>query len=134
MNFHQIVRELPKRRARPEDSLQMTLVELLRFTAKPGVVFFSVPNERKSNIANLTRLLKMGMRPGAHDLVFIIPPNGRTATLELKRDKSATSSKGVVSDEQAEFAADVIAAGGLTAVAYNFEQAVSTLKAWEVIR
>lgn len=129
MNFHAITRELPKKRARPEDGLQMAVVELVRFTAKPGVVAHSVPNEGPRNPRLGERLKRMGLRPGAGDLVFLLPPTGRAAYLELKNGKDGRQSA-----EQKQFELDVIAVGGLYALARTLDEAVTILKQWGAIR
>lgn len=129
MNFHAITRELPRRRARPEDGLQMAIVELVRFTIMPGVVFHSVPNEGKRTPRLGDRLKRMGLLPGAGDLDFVLPPHGRAAYLELKNGKD-----GQLTPEQIAFGEAVVAAGGLYAVAYTFEQAAATLREWGAIR
>lgn len=123
-----ILRELPAKRTRPEDGLQMALVEHLRFRARPGVVWHSTPNEGARSPREGSRLKRMGLRPGAGDLVFILPPEGRAAYLELK------SADGRQSREQKAFEADILAAGGRYALANNIDDALSILTTWEVIR
>lgn len=123
-----ITRELPKRRARPEDAVQAAVVEHLRFRHSPGVVWHSTPNERKANEREGARLKRMGLRPGAPDLVVILPPHGRYAGLELK------SAQGRQSPNQKGFEAEAVDAGALYAVAHGVDEALKILAEWGAIR
>lgn len=123
-----IIREVPPKRSRPEDGIQTAIAQCLKLTAVPGLVWSSVPNERRSSARDGARLKRMGLRPGAADLIMSIPPNGLYAALEIK------SAKGRQSDAQKEFEHDVIASGGLYAVAYGVDEAIAVLKSWGAIR
>lgn len=109
-----------------EDDLQMALVEHLQLRAKPGVVFYMIPNGLWTSKMQGARAKKMGLRRGASDMGFIIPPAGLAAMLELKAE-------GMPSDEQQQFGEDVEAAGGLFAVAWGIDQALAILVAWGAI-
>ena len=124
-----ILREMPKRRARPEDGLQMAVVQHLKLRARPGVVFHSVPNEGKRSGREADRLKKMGLTPGVNDLVILLPPNARYAGLELKDRKN-----GCHTEEQKGFGDAVIAAGGLYAVAWDIDEALEILTEWGAIK
>jgi len=124
-----IIRELPKRRARPEDAVQSAVVQHLKLRARPGVVFHSVPNEGKRSGREADRLKKMGLTPGVNDLVILLPPDGRYAGLELKDRKN-----GRHTEEQKCFGDAVIAAGGLYAVAWDIDEALDILTEWGVFR
>lgn len=124
-----ILRELTKKHARPEDALQMALVEHLRFRVAPGVVWHSTPNEGVRSPREGARLKRMGLRPGAGDLLFVLPPAGRAAYLELK-----AGTAGRQSQEQKDFEADVNAAGARYALARTLDEALGVLKGWGAIR
>lgn len=58
---------------RPEAGLQKAVIEHLRMLGTPGVIYFSIPNERKCSDGARIELCKMGMLPGASDLVIGVP-------------------------------------------------------------
>lgn len=122
-----IVREIPKKRQRPEDAIQAAVVEHLRFRHVPGLVWHSTPNERKANGREGARLKRMGLRPGAPDLVFILPPIGTYAGLELK------TKAGRQSAAQREFQYEAAKAGALYAVAHGVDEAITILRGWGAI-
>lgn len=124
-----ITRELPKKRARPEDELQMAIIDHLRFRAAPGVVFHSVPNEAKRSPRLGARMKRMGLRPGAGDILLALPPTARAANLEVKNGKD-----GRQTPEQKQFERDIVACGGLYAIARTIDEATSILKTWGAIR
>lgn len=124
-----IIREIPSKRCRPEDTLQMALVEHLRFRARPGVIWHSTPNEGLRSAREGARLKRMGLRPGAGDLLFVLPPEGRAAYLELKAGKDGRQSAA-----QKQFEADALAAGARYALVRTIDDALSILIEWGVIR
>lgn len=55
---------------RPEDKIQYTIV---RWLQAEGYWFYSIPNEGSGgNVARLTRLISLGLRKGAADLVVCL--------------------------------------------------------------
>lgn len=66
-----------------ESALQIAVVEHLRLTGVPGLLFFSIPNEGKRSAANGARLKAMGMLPGVADL-FVKRPDRYPLFIELK--------------------------------------------------
>jgi len=111
---------------RPEAALQRTVVEHLRFTGVPGMIYFSLPNEGKRSVVMGAELKRMGMRAGAADLCVIV--SGRAHFLELK------SAKGKQSLEQKAFEADAVEAGCNYVVANNIGDALGALQSWGAIR
>lgn len=67
-----------------EDEIQMQIVEWLTLM---GIVCFHIPNERSSSVANMMKLKRLGLLPGAADLEVWVPINGKTKTvyMEVKR-------------------------------------------------
>lgn len=114
----------PKTRQRPEARLQKALVQILRLQCNPGVLWFSIPNERRTSPRIGAELKAMGLRPGAADLCFVI--EGRARFLELKAEK------GRLTDEQKGFCADAYSAGGEYLVAFRLEEAIQILSDWGV--
>lgn len=115
-----------KKKQRPESRLQKAVVQVVRLTHLPGVLWFSVPNEGKRSVALGDELKRMGLRPGVADLCFII--KGRAHFLELK------SADGKQSPEQIAFEADCAIAGAHYAVAKDIDGAMAILRRWGAIR
>lgn len=103
-------------------------VDLLRLCAKPGVVWFHVPNGESRSVRTGAKLKRMGVRRGVGDLCLVIPLLGRTAFLELK------SIYGSQSRDQRSFEDDVTAAGAFYATAASPEEVSAILKRWQAIR
>lgn len=116
-----------KPRRDDEDQLQIAVVEHLRLRARPGVVWYMIPNGTNKSRAQAAKAKAMGLRRGASDMGFILPPNGQAAMLELKTGKNTASA------EQEQYGAETEAAGGLFAVAWDIDQALAVLEAWGVI-
>ncbi|MCX5581467.1 VRR-NUC domain-containing protein [Kaistia terrae] len=106
-----------------EESIQRAVIQHLKLTAAPGVVYFHCPNGEARSKATGARLKAMGVRRGVADICLVLP-SGRSAFLELK------SAKGRPSDEQKAFAADVSKSGALYAVAASIDQALQILIEW----
>lgn len=115
-----------KRYDRPEARMQKALVQIILLTVKPGVLWFSIPNEGKRSKWLGAELKLMGLRPGAADLCFI--RDGKIFFMELK----AAGEK--QSPAQIAFAGDCLTAGAAYWVADNFKAAVSVLKLWGIIQ
>jgi hypothetical protein len=115
-------------RSQDEFRLQCAVADLMRWQLAEHVVWFAVPNgEHRSEITG-ARLKRMGTRRGVADFHLTLPPNGRSAFLELK------TSKGRQSPEQLLFQIDVQDAGGLYAVAHGYDEAKAILEGWGAIR
>jgi hypothetical protein len=69
-------------------------------------------------------LKRMGVLPGASDLIFCAPPEGRFHALELKRRGKKPT------DEQRNFISAVAEAGGVAAWADSYDGAMSILRDW----
>ncbi len=120
------VSDRPKRR-RDEEDLQTTLVEWLRWAAKPGSIWFHVPNQGKRGKATGGRLKAMGLRAGVADLLFVLP-DGIAAFMELK------TGTGKQSKPQIQFERDCFEARVPYVVVTNFDTAVEILTAWGVVK
>lgn len=115
-------------RKNEEDTTQIALVEHLKWRAQPGVVWYMIKNHGKRSVAQLRKDAAMGLRKGASDMGFILPPHGTAAMLELKVWPNKPT------PEQDVFAAEVVAAGGFHAVAYSLDEALSVLIGWGAIK
>jgi hypothetical protein len=110
------------KRAQPERDIQVKLVKELRKHCR--VPWFAVPNGGKRHIAVATKLKAEGVNPGVPDLVFVIPPLGRFAGLELK------SENGVLSAHQDEWRQKLQAVCAWWGVAHSLDEAWGILAAW----
>lgn len=68
-----------------ESALQIAVVEHLRLTGVPGLLYFSIPNEGKRTPANGARMKSMGLLPGVADLFVKAPGLIPPLFLELKK-------------------------------------------------
>ena len=116
------------RRITPEDSLQITVKDMLDQFALPRVVYLHVPNEGKRSRIGGDFMKRKGMRPGASDWLLAIPPNARLHALELKAPGNEPT------DLQEKFGEDVIAAGGKYDWADTTEKAARILLDWGAIK
>lgn len=120
-------------RNRLEEEFQIALVEYLNLVKTAnGFMVFSSPNEALgkaktgAGIGRMVRLKKMGLRHGVSDLIFV--KSGRVFFLELK------ATKGIQSDYQKEFELDCIKNLAPYAVAYSFDEAISILTEWGILK
>ena len=113
----------------PEHIVQVAVMQHLRHRARPGVVYFAIPNGGHRSKATAAYLKAEGVRAGVADIGLVLPPDGKAAFLELKREKG-----GQVRPTQKAFGADVSLAGALYAVACGVDEAVAQLTEWGVLR
>jgi hypothetical protein len=96
--------------------------------AKPGWLFLHPANGEYRNPTTAALLKRLGVLPGAFDLL-LIGPDGVHHWLELKR-----AAGGKLSPRQQWFADELSARGVPYAVAAGFDQAVKVLQSWGVLR
>lgn len=118
-----------KKPGQKEHSAQVRLFKLLRERGIPGLLAFAVPNAAVRSPNEWQRMKAEGFMTGAADIVFSIPPNGRGAYLEMKREKG-----GRIEDDQRYFARKAIESGALHAFARGFDEAVEVLCLWGLLR
>ena len=112
----------------PESALHSFVADLLRVQALPNVLWMHIPNG-EHRLASVGRKLKaMGVRPGAADFAFVLPPHGKAAFLELKAKGKKPRAT------QVQFGSDTLAAGGLYQWADSPELAAQILWGWGVIK
>lgn len=80
---------------RDEAAFQVAVACLLRKEAKPGVIWFHVPNGEFRDLATARKLKDMGVRPGVAD--FLVFSAEVSLALELK------TPRGVLSENQKGF-------------------------------
>jgi hypothetical protein len=111
-----------------ESDIQIQIADWLRlYESARDFIFMSCPNEGKDrgNVARLMKLLRMGLRPGASDIIIFW--QGRAYCLEIKTED------GVQSDDQKAFEADCARVGVPYAVARSFDEAREILRIWQII-
>jgi hypothetical protein len=114
------------RRRAPEARLQIAVAEHLRWRAKPDVVWLHPANgETRDKIAG-AKLKRMGVLPGASDL--LLWHQGNSFALELK------APGGLPTAAQLDFLARFNEAGGHSAWADDIDRALACLDAWRLLR
>lgn len=114
-----------KRKA-PEHRFQVSLVKVLRRYAQI-FTWHSIPNGGYRHLHTAVKLKAEGALAGVPDLVFVLPPEGRTAYLELK------APKGSLSPGQKQFRDNALKSGALWESAKNIDEAYGILSAWGVL-
>ncbi len=103
-----------------EFEIQVSLVDALRKFARPDVLWLHIGNGERRDVITGSRLKRMGVRPGAADLLFLragAPP----LFLELK------TSRGTQSESQRAFEAQAITAGAEYMIARSLDAALDVL-------
>ena len=101
-----------------EDKIQAAIVQLLQ---NRGLYFCSIPNEGSQDRIRTMRLMGMGLRPGASDLILILPC-GETIWMEVK------APDGKQSESQIKFQKRIEALGHRYILVRSVEDAVHSLK------
>lgn len=112
-------------RNNPERGIQIAVADHLRLRAKPGVVWFHVPNTPRNAVSG-RNLKRMGMRAGVSDLILF--HERKLFALELKAPGN------VATDEQKKFQIDLSAEGASCACAVGLDAALSILTGWGLLR
>lgn len=118
-----------------ERQIHRDIVQLLKLTAVPGLVYFHVANERRASPREGAFLRSMGVLAGVADFTLLIPALNQQgyvrpipAFLEVKRPG------GRLSVAQEQFRDDVTAIGCLWGLAYSMTDAERILRGWGAIR
>ena len=123
----------PRTRARPaapiatEDAVQLTVVEHLRWLARPDIAWWHHPAGGWRAPATGARLKALGARAGLPDILLLI--EGRLYGLELKRERG-----GRLSPEQIAMHAELRAAGAVVETAAGVDQALVILATWGALK
>ncbi|MBP7704169.1 MAG: VRR-NUC domain-containing protein [Caulobacter sp.] len=112
----------------PEHDLQMTVTQFLTLALPKGVVWTAVDHGagKISKVAGGQRKAR-GVKAGQADYRFVLPPDGRSAEIELK------APGGYQSALQKDWEARVLAAGGLYLVCRSLAEVQGALTAWGVL-
>jgi hypothetical protein len=113
----------------PEHQLQIALVQHLKYRARPGVIYFHVPNGELRDKRAAAKLKAMGVKPGVSDLVFVWDDHGlRNLYLELK------VKGGRQTLEQITFAEVIQNAGASYRCAGGLDEALAILKGFNLLK
>jgi len=110
-------------RNNPERELHLQVANALRIMLPQAVVWFHVPNGEKRSKGTGALLKGMGVLPGVHDLLFMIP-GLPLHSIELKPPGETPS------DAQVTFAEHVVRCGGETGVAFSVDDVLRLLGPW----
>lgn len=126
-----------------ERRIHLDIVQLLKLTVKPGVVWFHCPNERRATPKEGAFLKRMGVLAGVADFTLIVPDPYFQVKVAIGDEVLATPSiaflevkrpGGRLSVAQEQFRDDVTAIGCLWGLAYSMPDAERLLKSWGAIR
>ena len=110
-----------------EHQIQSTLVSILEYKLRPGVVRIALANGGLRHPRVAAMLRAEGVMPGAPDLVFAVE-NGRVIWLELK------TSKGTLSDHQIGMRAKLERLGHVWGMARSVDEALEFLNKHGLLR
>lgn len=110
---------------RPEQKIQIAVIDNLRSRGVRGLVFFHVPNGGKRQPREAALFKAMGVRAGVSDLILVHA--GKIFALELKAEK------GRASEAQMEFLSDIDREGAFTAMPTGLNAALATLESWGLL-
>jgi hypothetical protein len=116
-------------RRRTEHSLQVEVAAWLACNVPASVPWTAVDHGAgKMTPAAAGQRRRRGVKRGQPDFRFILPPDGQSAEIELKRPKG-----GRQSPEQKEWEARTVEAGGLYLVCRSIAEVQGALIAWGVL-
>lgn len=121
------LRALIASNGREEYQIHCAIVEMIRRSKLPGVVFWHTENERKRDYAQQSAFAAMGGLAGVSDII-VSTRDGRMCFIEVK------SSAGTLSEDQESFLAAMELNGHRTAVVRSLVEAAHYLALWNVIR
>jgi hypothetical protein len=121
------------RRLSGEEALQLFVVQLLKLEGAPGILVIRVMNEGKRSLASGSKAKRLGLHPGAPDLI-ILRPGALAYSLELKRPKRGKQPAGTLSPDQIIFRDHCDAHAMPYGVARTPEEARALLMRWGCLR
>ena len=110
-----------------EDAIQAAIVQLLRLSADRRTIFLHIPNGMYASAKIGARFVKLGMLPGAPDLL-VITPDGRSHFMEVK------TAGGYQREPQKAFQARCAVLHLNYAIVRSLRDAEEVLTAWGALR
>ena len=114
-----------KPRAYPESQLQRAVIQFLKLSGAPNLIFFACPNGVPMARRTIAHQLSIGLLPGVADLVIV--HDGQAMFLEIK------AKGGKQQPSQIAFEKLCKANSSAYAVVDNINDAIKQLTAWGVI-
>lgn len=111
-----------------EFQIHCAVADTLRVGLAPGWMWMHPANGELRNIATAGRLKRMGVKPGASDILLHKAPHAQLHALELKRKGENPS------HVQLMYMSDVKAIGGKADWADSVDGALDVLKGWGALR
>lgn len=111
-----------------EHALQLSVTQYLRLALPADVVWTAVDHAARISPRQGRARKDRGVKKGQPDYRFILPPHGRSAEIELKREGAYQE------PEQKAWQAATEAAGGLYAVCRSVDDVTQTLAEWGALR
>ena len=109
---------------RTETELQIAVAHFLELALAPHVYYTAIGHGGGGRVRGAI-LKAMGLKPGAPDLLFVRPSDGRACFIELK------AKRGTTSDAQDKTHDDINLCGGLVSVCRSVEAVEICLRAWD---
>lgn len=109
-----------------EFELHCAVMTTFRFSRNKGYRLIHIPNGGWRDKVTAAKFTRMGVCPGAPDLLLIGP--GKYCWLELK------TKYGRLTDDQEEFLSYLSSVGAEYKVAWSYKEAIEALKAWGAVR
>ena len=108
-----------------EFEVHCAIADTFRVSHNKGWRLIHIPNGEYRTHTTARKLKRMGVSPGAPDLILIGP--GRVCWLELK------TKYGRLTDVQKEFLGYLASVGADVAVAFGYEEAIEWMKRWGAV-
>jgi hypothetical protein len=112
-----------------EHQLQLEVTRWLIANLGANVAWSAVDHAAKLSERQAADRQKRGVRRGLADYRFVLPPDGRSAEIELKRPIAASRQ----SPAQLAWQARVEGAGGLYVVCRSLPEVIDTLRGWGLV-
>jgi hypothetical protein len=116
-----------------EHQLQIALVEHLKYRARPGVIYFHIPNGGERTPAQASLFKAMGVLPGVSDLQFLWKEPGPVAQLRVLFLELKVPG-GKPSRWQEAFKTAVEGITCYFAYAYDIDEALAVLECYGLLR
>lgn len=110
---------------RPEQEIQLAVIQHLRLRAPKDCFYFHVPNQRKQSPYMGALYKRLGVLSGVPDICLL--HEGRFHGLELKAPGGRSS------ENQLLARANIDAAGGYASEAIGVDRAIGVLQAWGIL-
>lgn len=112
-----------------EHSLQLEVTRWLITNLGANVAWSAIDHAAKLSERQGGERKRRGVKPGLGDYMFVIPPNGQHAEIEMKRPTKASKQSFL----QTGWETKITASGALYVVCRSLPEVIGTLKAWGLV-